>query len=263
MKIIAWNINGIKAMLKKNNLVELINDEDPDIFCLGETKISCPFLNIKEELKSKLNNKYYDYWSPCKIKAGYSGTAIFSKKEPIKVIYGLNIDNNEYDEEGRVITCEYKKFFLIHVYTPNSGEILKRLDFRVNTWDVMFKEFINKLQEIKPVIVCGDLNVAHYEIDIKNAKTNLKSAGFTIEERESFTKILNETNLIDTFRYLNPKEIKYSYWTYKFHARANNAGWRIDYFLTSKKLIKKVKSSNILIDIIGSDHAPILLEINI
>jgi exodeoxyribonuclease-3 len=263
MKIIAWNINGIKAMLKKNNLTDLINSENPDIFCLGETKISCPFINIKEELDKKIKENYYSYWSPCKTKKGYSGTAIFSKIEPLDVIYGLKINNIDYDDEGRVITCEYKKYYLIHVYTPNSGEALKRLDFRVKTWDKMFIKYINILQEKKPVIICGDLNVAHKEIDIKNSKTNLQSAGFTIEERESFDILLSDLNVIDTFRYLKPLEIKYSFWSYRFKSREKNAGWRLDYFLLSKKLLKKIINSDIIIDIMGSDHAPIILEINI
>lgn len=263
MKIIAWNVNGIRAMLKKNNLVELINNEEPDIICLGETKVSCPFTEVKDNLNNSLNSKYYNYWSPCKVKAGYSGTAILTKKEPINVIYGLNINNEEYDDEGRVITCEFSKFFLIHVYTPNSGEALARLDYRTTIWDNMFLKYIHKLKEIKKVIICGDLNVAHTEIDLKNPKTNLKTAGFTIEERTSFTNILEKADLIDTFRYVNKDKIKYSYWSYKFKARINNAGWRIDYFLIDKKLIKKVLNSDILVDIIGSDHAPIILELNL
>jgi exodeoxyribonuclease-3 len=263
MKIIAWNINGIKAMLKKGFLINLINEEKPDIFCLGETKISCPFNKIKDELNDKLDEKYFNFWSPCKVKNGYSGTAIFTKKEPINVIYGLYINSKEYDDEGRVITCEFNKYYLIHVYTPNSGVGLKRLNFRTEIWDKMFLQYINKLQEIKPVIICGDLNVSHKEIDLKNAKTNLKTAGYTIEERNTFNNILDETQVIDTFRSLHPTEIKYSFWNYKFHAREKNVGWRIDYFLVSKKIFKKVIKSNILTDILGSDHAPIILEIKI
>lgn len=263
MKIIAWNVNGIRAMIKKNNLVELINNEEPDIICLGETKISCPFDDVKNNLNKSLKNNYFNFWSPCKVKAGYSGTAILSKKEPINVVYGLNINNKEYDDEGRVITCEFSKFYLIHVYTPNSGQVLARLDYRTTIWDSMFTKYINKLKEHKKVIVCGDLNVAHKEIDLKNPKTNLKTAGYTIEERNSFDNILNKTELIDTFRYLNKETIKYSYWSYKFNAREKNAGWRIDYFLIDKKLIKKVIKSDILVDIIGSDHAPIILEIKL
>jgi len=263
MKIIAWNINGIKAILKKNNLVELINIENPDIICLGETRVSCSFNDVKNILNNSLNNKYYNYWSPCKVKAGYSGTAIFTIKEPINVIYGLNIDNKEYDDEGRVITCEFSKFYLIHVYTPNSGEKLARLNYRITTWDNIFLKYINKLKENKKVIICGDLNVAHKEIDLKNPKNNLKTAGFTIEERNSFDDILDKNELIDTFRHLHKDTIKYSYWSYKFNARKKNIGWRIDYFLVDKKIIKKVIKSDILIDIYGSDHAPIILEIKL
>jgi exodeoxyribonuclease-3 len=262
MKIIAWNINGIRAMLKKDFLVNLINDEDPDIFCLGETKISCPFLNVKEELNNKLNNKYFNYWSPCKIKNGYSGTAIFTKKEPLNIVYGLFVDNTEYDNEGRVITCEFNKYYVIHVYTPNSGESLKRLDYRVNTWDINFIKYLKILQKKKNIILCGDLNVAHTEIDLKNPKRNLKTAGFTIEERTSFNLLLDSTKMIDAFRYLYPSEVKYTYWSYRFNSRNNNNGWRIDYFLISKKLFKKNIKCDIL-DTYGSDHAPIILEINI
>jgi len=258
MKIIAWNVNGIRAMLKKNNLIDLINDENPDIFCMGETKISCPY-NINEQI----NNNYNIYWNSCKIKNGYSGTAILTKKKPLKVIYGLEIDNKEYDEEGRVITCEYSKFYLVHVYTPNSGELLKRLEFRTKIWDNMFIKYINKLQKTKKVILCGDLNVAHKEIDLKNPKTNLRSAGFTIEERESFDNLLEKTELIDSFRYLYPETIKYSYWSYRMKARERDAGWRIDYFLLPKIFIKKINKVDILTNIYGSDHAPIILDINI
>lgn len=263
MKIIAWNINGIRAILQKGNLVELINKEDPDVFCLGETKISCKFLNdIKIKFNEQLNNKYFNYWSQCSVKAGYSGTVICTKIEPINVIYGLNIDNEEYDREGRVITCEFDKYFIVHVYTPNSGEVLKRLDYRVNIWDEKFRLYLNSLQKKKPVILCGDLNVAHNEIDLKNPKTNLKSAGFTIEERNSFNTLLNETKFIDVFRHLYPTDIKYSYWSYRFNSRKKNSGWRIDYFLVSKKLIKKIINCDIL-DVLGSDHAPIILDITL
>ena len=256
MKIIAWNINGIKAMLKKNNLIDLINDENPDIFCLGETKISCPFDNIKQEMKEKLKENYNQYWSPCKIKRGYSGTCVFSKREPIKI-------NNNFDDEGRVIICHYTKFILVHVYTPNSGEALKRLNYRTEEWDIKFKQLIIKLQEENPVIVCGDLNVAQHEIDLKNPKTNLQTAGFTLQERESFNTILNDTDLIDSFRFLHPLTEKYSYWSYRCACRIKNIGWRIDYFLVDKKIIKKVKKSDILDYINGSDHAPIILQISI
>jgi len=263
MKIISWNVNGIRAILKKDYFIDLINSEDPDVFCMGETKISCPFLNVQEEITEKLKSKYFHYWSPCKTRKGYSGTAIYTKKEPENIIYGLKIGDTEHDDEGRVITCEFKKYYLIHVYTPNSGQELARLEWRTETWDRMFSKFIEKLQKNKPVIVCGDLNVAHKEIDLKNPKTNLRTAGYTVEERTSFDKLLKDTELVDTFRSLNPAVIKYSYWTYKFQARVKNAGWRIDYFLVDKTLLKKVIKSDILDNILGSDHAPIILEIKI
>jgi exodeoxyribonuclease-3 len=263
MKIISWNVNGIRAILKKDYFIDLINSEDPDVFCMGETKISCPFLNVQEEITKKLKSKYFHYWSPCKTRKGYSGTAIYTKKEPENVIYGLKIGDTEHDDEGRVITCEFKKYYLIHVYTPNSGQELARLEWRTETWDRMFGKFIEKLQKNKPVIVCGDLNVAHKEIDLKNPKTNLRTAGYTIEERTSFDKLLKDTELVDTFRNLNPELIKYSYWSYKFQARLKNAGWRIDYFLVDRKIFKKVIKSDILDNILGSDHAPIILEIKI
>jgi exodeoxyribonuclease-3 len=252
MKIISWNVNGLRAMMKKQNLIDLINEENPDIFCLGETKLN-------EELD--IFTDYNSYWSHCQVKNGYSGTVIFTKKKPKNIIYGLNVDNIEHDLEGRVITCEFSKFILIHVYTPNSGELLKRLDYRINTWDIAFTKYLNILQSKKNVILCGDLNVAHHEIDLKNPKTNLKTAGFTVEERQSFDLLLNKTDMIDSFRYLHPETIKYSYWGYKFNCRKRNCGWRIDYFLLSKKLIKKIIKSDILDDILGSDHAPIILEL--
>jgi exodeoxyribonuclease-3 len=225
---------------------------------MGETKVSCPFTDIIEDLKERISGLKYRYWSPCIKTGGYSGTAIFSKKEPINVIYGLE---NDLDDEGRVITLEFKKFFLIHVYTPNSGRALERLKWRTETWDKAFLKHIEKLK--KPVIVCGDLNVAHKEIDIKNSKTNLKTAGFTVEERESFSNILEKANLIDTFRYKHPEEIKYSFWSYMRNARAKNIGWRLDYFLVTDKLKTKISKSDILTDVQGSDHAPIKLIIKL
>ena len=255
MKIIAWNINGIRSSMKGKELYDLIEDEKPDIICFGETKISCPFVDVQNELKDKIKGYKYRYWSPCKTKGGYSGTAIFCKKQPNSIIYGLD----DIDEEGRVITLEFEKFFLLHVYTPNSGEELKRLDYRTKTWDKVFRKKVIELQEHKPVIVCGDLNVAHKEIDLKNPKTNLKTAGYTIEERESFDKLLKDAELIDTFRFLSPEKVEYSYWSYRFNSRKKNTGWRIDYFLVSEKIIKNVKKSLILTEIMGSDHAPVKL----
>jgi len=259
MKIIAWNINGIRATMKEKDLYDLIEEEKPSIICFGETKISCPFNDVQDKLKEQIKGYKYRYWSPCLIKNGYSGTAIFSKKKPINVIYGLFDNEKQIDDEGRVITLEFDKFMLLHVYTPNSGEQLARLEYRTKTWDKIFKKNIIELQKKKPVIICGDLNVAHHEIDLKNPKTNLKTAGYTKEERESFDKLLQEANLIDTYRHLNPEKIEYSYWSYRFNSRKKNTGWRIDYFLISEKYIKNIKKSLILTDILGSDHAPIKL----
>jgi exodeoxyribonuclease-3 len=270
MKIIAWNVNGIRSLLKTTYLDELIKDENPDIFCMGETKISCPYNDVETDLIKRLPQFKYRYWSPCKTKKGYSGTSIFCKKKPISIKYGLEYNKSnekststyeELDDEGRVITVEYSTFYLLHVYTPNSGQALARLEWRTLVWDRAFEEYIITLKKMKPVIVCGDLNVARKEIDLKNPKTNLRTAGFTIEERESFEKLLINTELIDSFRQLYPEKIKYSYWSYMRKSREKNIGWRIDYFLIDKKLIKKLKESEILIDILGSDHAPIKLKI--
>jgi exodeoxyribonuclease-3 len=260
MKIIAWNVNGLRSLLKTEYLNELITERNPDILCLGETKLSCPLDSINNTMKEKYPQYKYIYWSPCKTKAGYSGTAILCKKEPLNITYGMQYKGKEMDDEGRVISIEYKKFWLVHVYTPNSGQELARLDFRTKEWDRGFEKHINKLKESKEVIVCGDLNVAHNEKDLKNPKTNLKTAGYTVEERTSFNKILETTELKDSFRSLNPETIRYSYWSYRFNSRNKNVGWRIDYFLVSEKLLKKIKKSDILENIMGSDHAPIILE---
>ena len=254
MKIISWNVNGLNAQLKKNYLDDLLKNEDPDILCLSETKINNNFND--EYFKNKFK---YRYWHISTSKKGYSGVAILiKKKEPKNIKYGLY----DIDNEGRVITLEFSKFYLINVYTPNSGEHLKRLNYRNEIWDREFEKYIVELRSHnKEIIICGDLNVAHKEIDIKNAKSNERSAGFTIEERSSFDQILNKTELIDIYRYLHPHKIEYTYWTYLRKAREKNIGWRIDYFLISKKLIKKIKNSSILTDILGSDHAPIKLII--
>ena len=262
MKIIAWNVNGIRSLLKTDNLNILINQESPDVFCMGETKLSC---GVKDSVDKEINELFpqykYRYWSTCTVKAGYSGTAIFSKKKPINVINGLLHNMKEMDMEGRVITMEFSKYYLVHVYTPNSGQALNRLDYRTKEWDKAFTSMLSKLQETKNVIVAGDLNVAHNMIDLKNPKTNTRTAGYTKEERESFKLLLENTSMVDSFRERNPELIKYSYWSYMRNAREKNVGWRIDYFLVSKKLIKKVKKSDILDNIMGSDHAPIILEI--
>jgi len=260
-KIVAWNVNGIRSLMKKNesDLLDLIASEKPHIICFGETKLSCPIIETEEMLKEKINGYKYRYYSPCLIRKGYSGTAVFSKRKPKRVIYGL--DGDTLDDEGRVITLEFDKFYLVHVYTPNSGEGLKRLEYRINTWDKRFRKYIKSLN--KKVILCGDLNVAHQEIDIHNPKGNKRSAGFTNEERNSFDKTLTKLNLIDTYRHLNPDTIEYTYWSYRGRARVNNKGWRIDYFLVSENLINKVKQSYILTDVIGSDHCPIVLSLDI
>jgi exodeoxyribonuclease-3 len=261
MKIIAWNVNGLRSLLKTDNLNQLISTEDPDIFCMGETKLSCPYDNINNEITDKFPQFKYKYWSQCKIKKGYSGTSIFCKKKPINITYGLKHNNEELDEEGRVITIELNKYYLIHVYTPNSGQALARLDFRTTIWDRAFENHIKILQKDKPVIICGDLNVAHNPIDLKNPKTNTKTAGYTIEERNSFNSLLNNCNLVDSYRIKNPDKIEYSYWSYMRNSRSKNIGWRIDYFLVDDKIFKKVKESTIFTDILGSDHAPIRLII--
>ena len=224
MKLISWNVNGLRAAVQKGFL-DYFNQENADIFCLQETKLQAGQIDL--EL-----NGYHQYWNYAE-KKGYSGTAIFTKKEPISVTYGLGIE--EHDKEGRVITLEFDKFFMITVYTPNSQEALARLDYRMK-WEDDFRAYLLKLNEIKPVIVCGDLNVAHQEIDLKNPKTNRKNAGFSDEEREKMSKLL-ESGFIDTFRYFYPELTGvYSWWSYRFNARKNNAGWRIDYFVVSERL---------------------------
>lgn len=261
MKIIAWNVNGLRSIEKKNTLFELIENEKPNIICFGETKLSCPSTDIEKKLKEKISGFKYRYYDTCKKRGGYSGTAIFSNKKPISVNYGINIE--ELDMEGRVITLEFNKYFLIHVYTPNSGQALQRLNYRVEQWDIEFEKYLKKLQKSKNIIVCGDLNVANDEIDIHNPKTNKKSAGFTIEERGSFKNILTNLNLIDSYRYLYPEKVEYSYWSYMRKSREKNKGWRIDYFLVSENLKNKINNSSILTDVMGSDHAPISLDITI
>ena len=243
MKFISWNVNGIRACVTKGFL-----DYFKEIFCLQETKLQEGQIDLNLE-------GYYDYWNYAQ-KKGYSGTAIFTKKKPISVSYGIDIE--EHDNEGRVITLEFEDFYFITVYTPNSQSELKRLDYRMK-WEDDFREYLKKLDNIKPVIVCGDLNVAHKEIDLKNPKTNRKNAGFTDEEREKLTILLNN-GFIDTYRYFNPnKEGIYSWWSYRFNARKNNSGWRIDYFLASEKLKDRLVSADIHTEILGSDHCPVEL----
>ena len=251
MKLISWNVNGIRACLKKG-FMDFFEQEDADIFCLQETKIQ------EEQIPFELEG-YYQYWNFAE-KKGYSGTAVFSKKEPLNVIYGLGIE--EHDQEGRVITLELEDFYLLTVYTPNSQRGLARLEYRMN-WEDEFLKFLKNLEKSKPVILCGDLNVAHTEIDLKNPKTNRKNAGFSDEERAKFSRLL-ENGFIDTFRYFYPdKTGAYTWWSYMFNARANNAGWRIDYFCVSEVLKDKLQDAMIYSDVLGSDHCPVGLKIDL
>ena len=250
MKLISWNVNGIRACVKKGFL-DYFNEQDADIFCIQETKLQEGQIDLNLE-------GYYQYWNYAK-KKGYSGTAIFSKKKPLSVSYGLNIE--EHDKEGRIITLEFENFYMITVYTPNSQTGLARLDYRMK-WEDDFKAYLKDLNIKKHVILCGDLNVAHKEIDLKNPKNNINNPGFTVFEREKLTNLLNE-GFIDSFRYLYPdKEFIYSWWSYRFNARKNNAGWRIDYFLTSDKLQDKIEDALIDTEILGSDHCPVILILN-
>jgi exodeoxyribonuclease III len=254
MKFISFNVNGIRAILKKDFEKDFLS-LDGDIFAIQETKFSeemhltFPFNPIG----------YHIYWSNSIVKKGYSGVAVFSKKEPINVTYGL--DNEKYMDEGRVITLEFENFYFVAAYVPNSGEELKRLSYRMQ-YEIYLENYLQKLDSRKPVVYCGDLNVAHEEIDIKNPKANTMNAGFTNEEREKMTKLLS-LGFIDSFRELHPTEVKYSWWSYRFNARENNAGWRIDYFITSKRILDKIKRSEIHNEIYGSDHCPIELEIDL
>lgn len=251
MKLISWNVNGIRACVGKGFL-DFLQQVDADIFCFQESKMQ------EGQLIIDLPD-YHQYWNFA-VKKGYSGTAIFTKKKPISVVNGLGIE--EHDQEGRVITLEFEDFFMITVYTPNSKEKLERLDYRM-IWDDAFKAHLQKLEESKPVIVCGDLNVAHQDIDLKNPKTNHKSAGFTDQERGKF-ELLMAAGFIDTFRHFYPDSIEcYSWWSYRYSARIKNIGWRIDYFLTSQSLKDKLIGSKIHAEILGSDHCPVELEIDL
>ncbi len=251
MKLISWNVNGLRAAVKKGFL-EYFESVDADIFCLQETKLQAGQIDLDLP-------EYKDYWNYA-VKKGYSGTAIFTKIEPISVRYGLDIP--EHDTEGRVITLEFEKFFMITVYTPNSQAELKRLDYRMTFEDAILT-YVKKLDETKPVVLCGDLNVAHEEIDLKNPKTNRKNAGFSDEERAKFTTFL-EAGFVDSFRYFYPDlEGAYSWWSYRMNARAQNTGWRIDYFVVSERLKDNLVDAKIHLDVLGSDHCPVELELNI
>ena len=249
MKFISWNVNGIRACLTKG-FMDFFSNEDADIFCLQETKVQAG--QVELDLKG-----YHQYWNYAE-KKGYSGTAVFTKQEPLSVRYGLGIE--EHDKEGRVITLEFSDFYFITVYTPNSKTELERLDYRM-VWEDEFRKYMKDLEKEKPVVVCGDLNVAHKEIDLKNPKTNRKNAGFTDEERNKFTELM-DAGFIDTFRYFYPEqEGIYSWWSYRFKAREKNAGWRIDYFLTSASMKDRLVSAKIHTEILGSDHCPVELVI--
>ncbi len=251
MKLISWNVNGLRAAVKKGFL-EYFDSVDADIFCLQETKLQAGQIDL--DLPA-----YKDYWNYA-VKKGYSGTAIFTKTEPLSVQYGLGIP--EHDDEGRVITLEFDKFFMVTVYTPNSQAELKRLDYRMTFEDAILA-YVKKLDETKPVVLCGDLNVAHEEIDLKNPKTNRKNAGFSDEERAKFTAFL-EAGFVDSFRYFYPDlEDAYSWWSYRMNARARNTGWRIDYFVVSERLKDNLVDAKIHPDVLGSDHCPVELELNI
>ncbi len=247
MKLISWNVNGIRACVEKGFL-DFFKEADADVFCLQETKLQ------EGQIALDLPG-YYQYWNYAE-KKGYSGTAIFTKKEPLQVTYGIGVE--EHDKEGRVITAEFEDFFVVTVYTPNAQRELTRLEYRMR-WEDAFLAYLKKLEEKKPVVFCGDLNVAHKEIDLKNPKTNHHNAGFTDEERACFDRVV-ESGFIDTYRYFYPeKEGAYSWWSYMFQARAKNAGWRIDYFVVSESLKEKLKGADIHTQVMGSDHCPVEL----
>ena len=251
MKLISWNVNGIRAVIKKG-FYDFMATYNPDILCIQETKAH------PEQVDLTLSDYPYQYWNSAE-KKGYSGTGIFSKVEPLSINYDMGI--KKHDLEGRIITAEFKDYFLVTVYTPNSKRELLRLDYRQKEWDVDFLKHLKKLEKKKPVVFCGDLNVAHKEIDLKNPKTNRRNAGFTDEERMGFDNYVN-TGFIDTFREFEKGEGHYTWWSYMFQARARDIGWRIDYFCISKALRSILKNAYILKDIMGSDHAPIVMEIN-
>ena len=250
MKLISWNVNGIRACLNKG-FSEFFKDANEEIFCLQETKCQPGQVELNFD-------GYESYWNSAE-KKGYSGTAIFTKVKPINVTYGIGIE--EHDKEGRIITLEFEKFYLVTNYTPNAKRELERLEYRME-WEDEIRNYLLKLKKIKSVIMCGDLNVAHEEIDLKNPKTNKGNAGFTNEERGKMTELLN-AGFIDSFRYLYPQKVEYSWWSYMGHAREKNVGWRIDYFLVSEDIKTQIKESKIHQEILGSDHCPVELEIDI
>lgn len=251
MKLVSWNVNGLRACMGKG-FADFLAEESPDIICLQETKMQ------REQADFSFKG-YFEYWNSATIKKGYSGTAVFSKTEPLSVTYGIGID--EFDGEGRVITAEYNGFILVNIYTPNSQRGLTRIDYRMAFEDA-FRAYLSNLRKVKPVIVCGDMNVAHRPIDLKNPKTNVGNAGFSYEERGKFGELL-AAGFVDTFRHFHPDAAgAYSWWSYMYNSRANNAGWRIDYFLADERIVTNLEDSIILPEVMGSDHCPVLLRTN-
>lgn len=248
MKLYSWNVNGLRAVLKKG-FADIVADSDADIFCLQETKMS-------EGLDDIMMDGYRQYFNHA-VKKGYSGTAIYSRTQPIAVTRGMG--NAVHDNEGRILTAEYPDFYLVNVYTPNSQTELARLDYRMQ-WEDAFMDYVTGLDRVKPVIICGDLNVAHKEIDLKNPASNRNNPGFTDSERAAFTRLL-DAGFADTFRRLHPDDVTYSWWSYRFRARDKNIGWRIDYFLVSERLLPKIINASIHTDILGSDHCPVSIEL--
>jgi len=251
MRFISWNVNGLRACVGKG-FGNIFEEQDADLFSLQETKMQAGQLDLPFF-------GYQSYWNYAE-KKGYSGTAVYSRMAPLSVRLGMGLE--QHDTEGRVLTLEFEKFFYVTVYTPNSQDGLRRLDYRME-WDDAFREFVCELDKTKPVIICGDMNVAHKEIDLKNPKTNHRNAGFTIEERDKFSALL-DSGFTDTFRQLNPEATDaYSWWSYRFHAREKNVGWRIDYYLISNRLVPNLRDARILTDVYGSDHCPVLLELDL
>ena len=248
IRLISWNVNGLRACVGKG-FEDIFRELDADFFCLQETKMQAGQLDLQFD-------GYRSYWNYAD-KKGYSGTAIYTRHEPLSVSYGIGID--EHDHEGRVITLEMPQFYLVTVYTPNSQDGLRRLDYRMR-WETDFQNYLHQLDARKPVVVCGDMNVAHEEIDIKNPKTNRHNAGFTDEERAAMTRLLG-SGFVDTFRYLHPDEVTYSWWSYRFRAREKNAGWRIDYFVVSERLAPQVAEARIHTQVMGSDHCPVEVDL--
>ncbi|MDP4124493.1 MAG: exodeoxyribonuclease III [Bacillota bacterium] len=252
MKLISWNVNGLRAVMRKMDFLSYLKEEDADIICLQETKIQDGQVDLQPE-------GYHVYWNYA-VKKGYSGTAVFSKQEPLQVIYGIGVE--EHDQEGRVITLEFENVYVMTVYTPNSRRGLERIDYRMQ-WEEALLSYILELDQKKPVILCGDLNVAHQEIDLKNPKANRNNAGFSDQEREAFTRFL-EAGFVDSFRHVYPDlEGAYSWWSYRAGARDRNIGWRIDYFVVSERLKEQIEDASISADVMGSDHCPVELIINI